>query len=78
MNGDKVILTATGAEENGNVSFEAEASLKPQFMLDEEYRHQIIQCAVLAVKKACEVCYPNNVDTQHVLAEAIANEANKD
>lgn len=77
MEGDKVEIVANATEIEGKFFLTSKISEKPQFMLDEEYRQQIIACAVEAIRVACTSVYPNNEGTRLVLAQAIANMAIK-
>ena len=72
MTGDRVFVNVEGVEKDGQPVFGVEIGEKPQFMLDEEYRLQLIECASDAVYAVCEVCFPNNVKMQGALAKSIA------
>ena len=75
LEGDKVYLHVTATEKNGVLVFSSEIGQKPQFMLNEEYVQSLIDCAILAVKKATEAIYPDNVEMQQQVAEAIGKRA---
>lgn len=73
MEGDKVRIIATATDINGNTVYTTEIDEKPQFMLDEEYHEQLIECSCQAVLSACKIIYPNNNVAQKRLASMIAN-----
>lgn len=59
MEGDKVVVSATALEHSGDIAYCGEISQKPEFMLEEEYEWQMIQCAVEVNKLICKKLYPN-------------------
>jgi len=78
MEGDKVSITSTSTENEGIFYHDTYVSEKPQFMMNEEYHQELIQCAINAVREACKIIYPNNEGTRIVLAEMIANRATRE
>ena len=72
MEGDKVTLMTVAEEVSGDTIYTTKLGEKPQFMLDEEYREQIIKCAAESLKIAVKAVYPNMMEQQKLLASAIA------
>ena len=58
MEGDKVVVSVTALDHDGDVAYCGEVSQKPQFMLEEEYEWQMIQSAVEMNKMICKKLYP--------------------
>ena len=77
MQGDKVFVKVEGEEKEGQPVFAVEISEKPQFMMDEEFNLQLIECATYAVQSVCKTCFPNNEPMQGALANTIAKKAVK-
>ena len=78
MEGDKVGINAVATDMNGQVVYTTEISEKPQFMLDEEYHEQLIECAIEAVKSACRAIYPISNEAQRRLVKLIAMKAEEE
>ena len=74
MEGDKVRIEVELEERLGKNVVDVRISDKPQFMLKEEYDKQLIDGMIEAIKSVCQTVYPNNKNTQEVLARAMANQ----
>ena len=71
MQGDKIELKAWVIEENEMPVFAVEIGQKPQFMLQEEYNHHILECGVNVLQAIATKLYPENPAGQKKCLEYI-------
>lgn len=71
MEGDKVIVSVTALEKDGDTYYCGEISEKPQYMLQAEYEQQMLRCAVEVNKMVAKKVFPNGAEARERMIEYI-------
>ena len=74
MENDKVSITATVTEQNGEMVENVIVGDKPKFMLDSEYNSCILTCGKEAVMEVCNRLANGNIERAKSIVYYIAEE----